>query len=112
MKYLTHERKLLIRDVFLGYIIGSLESFPEELHQDLRQATESFITTLEGRRKARLRYIPIARLTEEVKNTVEEHMNSFAHLYFRTAAKQRDKVKHFAKNFIEALDTSCNLYDR
>ena len=112
MKYLTHKNKLLIQDVFLGYIIDSLESFPEELHQDFRQATESFITTLEGRRKARLRYIPIARLTEEVKNTVEEHMNSFAHLYFLTAAKQRDKVKHFAKNFLEALDTSCNLYDR
>ena len=67
---------------------------------------------MEGRKKARLRYIPVTRLSEELKNTVEEHMSSFVHLYFLAAAKQRDKVKHLAKNFFAALKESCNLYDR
>ena len=103
---------LLCICIYLGYKINSSDTFPEDLQSDYSMATETYITTVEWRKKVRVRYLPKNRLDEEVENIVKEHMTSFQHLYFNTVVKLHVKVSKFAKSFLQTVDESCRLYDR
>ena len=92
--------------------MDSLDTFPDELHANYKKATETFITTLEGRRKARIRYLPVSRISEEQLALVNEHLSSFPHLYSVTAERQRERASQVAKHYLIALELSCQKYDR
>ena len=89
-----------------------METFPKELHSDFQNATESLSTTEEGRRRVRIKYIPLNRLTDEDRNRVKEYLASFKHLYFCTVKEQEKMTSDLAKSFLETINHSCRIYDR
>ena len=89
-----------------------METFPGELHSDFQNATESLSTTGEGRKRIRIRYIPLTRLTDEHRNIVKEYLGSFKYLYSRTVKEQEEKTSELAESFVKMVKDSCRIYDR
>ena len=88
-----------------------MDSFPKEIHPDYQLATESYSTT-EGKKKVRVRFIPVTRLSERDCETVLQHLCSFQHLYFCTLKKQKEKSSALCNSFVNAIEDGCMLYER
>ena len=89
-----------------------MEAFPKDMHKDYQQATESYSTTNDVRRKIRVRYIPLSRMSDDHRDVIEEYLASFQHLYSRTIQDQDQKSLDLAKMFLDALNVSSSIYDR
>lgn len=111
---LSHKKVGIVSEKNLGaegFKLDVADYFPEEIQSDYMLATESYSTT-DGKKRVRVRYIPLTRLSQEDIQLVHDHLSSFQHLYFLTLKKQREQEQAFSFNFLQMLTNSCTLYNR
>ena len=84
---------------------------PQEHQANVYTASVSYSTTENGKR-VRVRYILIARLSEETQQRVMEKLEGFSSKFKAALALQDSEIRAFAQYFREAIVTSSEMFDK
>ena len=67
---------------------------------------------LENGKRVRVRYIPIARLSEETQQRMMEKLEGFSSKFKAALSLQDSEIRAFAQYFREAIMTSSEMFDK
>ena len=101
----------MILMIISGFTVDRSEDLLPDVQFDLLAATESFTTTVQGK-KVRFRFLPVKLLSAGDLEQIDDWLLGLPHLYALRIQAQNKKVDMFREEFMAMIQKSSDVFDR